>query len=737
MASSNGPRPDASDDRGGSRALSVEPNGASADAELDLDELEPGRAGHRQGPIHRGAILGGRYRVGERIGAGGMATIYRGVDETLERPVAVKVLHAHLADDPELLARFRTEGRHAAALSHPHIVGVYDQGVAELPYLVMELVDGPSLRDVLNDRQRLSAGETLAVIEPIAHALDRAHRAGVVHRDIKPENVLVDSDGTPKVADFGIARVVAGTSHTQTGALIGSVHYMAPELVDGLEATPASDQYALGVLTYELLTGSRPFAGDSPMAVALRHARDRVPAPSATASACPPGVDRVVGRATEHHPDDRFESLAAFAHALRNALPDGAAPVVVRAPGSDDQRTLVIPAEALETASLSATSDVVSRRKPAARVPTTVTTPRPRVARPVAAVRSRARTSTPESAAEIGPGTQQPAEAAPAGTTSEDAPVRRRGRRWLVVLATLALLAVVGAGGAWAYWNYVVAPLTATPNVVELPQSDAEAELAARGLEMVVAGEHHDLLAPAGEVLAQDPEPGAELRAGDTVAVAVSLGPQPVEMPTVVGMSADEATDVLEEDRLVVRTEEAFSDDVPSGDVAAQDPEAGADLLEGDEVTITVSLGVEQVEVPSLRGRQESEIEDMLTEAGLVLGDDPTWVWSDEVPTEGEVIDQSIAPGEEVDIGSVVDVTISLGPRTVNVPDVRGEAVEDARATIENRGLAVAVEATPRPRLGPFVRGSVGLVEEQLPGAGEPIERGDTVTLYTYTDEGG
>ena len=715
MAASNGTHGSPPDERGGSGALSIHPGDDRPAADESTEDRDAGR-------ITPGVRLGGRYRVAERIGAGGMATIYRGIDETLERPVAIKVLHAHLADDDDLLARFRTEGRHAAALSHPHIVGVYDQGVAELPYLVMELIDGPSLRDVLSARERLPADQALAVVEPVARALDRAHRAGVVHRDIKPENVLVDADdGTPKVADFGIARVVAGTSHTQTGALIGSVHYMAPELVDGKEASPASDQYALAVLTYELLTGARPFAGDSPMAIALRHARDRVPAPSSAGASCPPEVDRVIRRATEHDPDDRFESLAAFAAALHAAVPGGPSPVVVHTPSADGtDRTLVIPADALETASISATTDVASRQSPARPAsPPETSTPRPRSAR---AVPSPARQGRDR---DDGAGAEPPSR--PPG----------RGRRLaLIALGIVVLLALLGAGGAWAYWNYVVAPVTTTPSVVELDQDVAAAELDARGLEMVVAGEHHDLLAPAGEVLAQEPEAGTELRAGDVVAVAVSLGPRPVEMPGVVGLPADEATDILEGERLVVRTDEAFSDDVPAGDVLGQSPDEGTDLVEGDEVTLTISLGVEQTEVPQLRGRHQSEVEELLAQAGLVLGEDPTRVWSDDVPTEGEVIDQSVSPGDEVDVGSVVDITVSLGPRTIEVPDVRGEAIEDARAALENRSLAVAVESTPRPRLGPFVRGSVGLVEEQLPGAGEPIERGDTVTLYTYTDEG-
>ncbi len=668
---------------------------------------------HGAGPVRAGELLGGRYRVGRRIGAGGMATIYRATDEVLERPVAVKVLHAHLADDAELQARFRTEGRHAAALAHPHIVGVYDQGVADLPYLVMELVDGPSLRDVLVERGPLSPAEALAVVGPVATALDRAHRTGLVHRDIKPENVLVDGEeGTPKVADFGIARVVAGTSHTQTGALIGSVHYMAPELVDGQEATPASDQYAVAVLTYELLTGERPFAGDSPMAVALRHARDRVPPPSGVATHVPAEVDAVVRRATEHDPADRFEDLVAFATALHAAVPGGAEPVVVHHAGRGGvEHTLVIPAASQETAALEDRSTG----------PTTDTPPLPAPARP-----STGPTETAPSPREDDRPDGDPAD--------DDGAPRRRRRPLLLAALALVLLGGLAGGGAWAYWNFVLAPVTAVPDLVGLAEAEAVAAAEEAGLELIVAGERHDLLAEPGEVLGQDPTDGEERRVGDRVAVALSLGPRPVEMPDVTGLPVDEAAATLEDERLVVTRSEEHSDEVAEGAVVAQDPEPGSSLHEGEEVALVVSLGVEQVEVPDVRGRQLSEAEALLADAGLVLAEDPTRIWSDEVPTEGEVIDQTIAPGEEVDLGSAVTVTASLGPRTIDTPDVRGDAVEDARAALESRGLEVAVDASPRPTLGPFVRGRVGLVEEQLPAAGEPVARGETVTLYTYTD---
>lgn len=685
-----------------------------------------------QGPVRAGTTLGGRYEIGERIGAGGMATIYRAYDRTLERDVAVKVLHAHLAGDPELHARFRTEARHAASLSHPHIVAVYDQGIAELPYIVMELVDGPSLRDVLAEHGRLSANEALTVVEAVASALSRAHRAGVVHRDIKPENVLVDDHGTPKVADFGIARVMAGTSHTQTGALIGSVHYMAPELVDGREASAASDQYALGVVLYELLTGQRPFAGDTPMAVALRHTRDRVPAPSTQGADCDRAVDAVVARATDHDPAARYPDLAAFAVSLRDAVPEGPASIDVAEAGSDGG-TLVIPADSRETVSLALEQEIAARRAPArtdrpADGDTPVATPAPPSAPARPAGQSPRPRPAPSSRSPRGRGRRA------RGRRRESVPPRRRWVRRVVVASFVTLLLLgAAAGGTWAWWNYYVAPITPVPQLVGMAQEDAFTVADAEGLGFSVSDERYDFDAVEGRVLEQDPSPGTELRRGEDVSVVVSLGRQPVDMPVVVGEQEADAVAALRGQRLEVETSYSHDDDVPAGVVLSQDPSADAPLREGDTVAMTVSLGIEQVDVPEVAGRTLEEAVTTIEQARLVPGE-VTRVWSDEVPTEGVVIQQSIETGQAVDKGSSVDLVVSRGPLTISVPDLRGQPVEDARATLEARFLEVEVVVSPRPRLGPFVRGSVGLVEEQLPNSGEPIQRGDLVTLYTFGD---
>jgi serine/threonine-protein kinase len=280
---------------------------------------------HGAGP-ETGTLLQRRYRVAARIASGGMGTVYRGWDERLDRAVAVKVLHPHLAEDAEVRDRFRAEARHAARVRHPNVVAVLDQDEHDdTPFIVMELVDGPSLREVLNRRSRLEHAELLAFLVEACAGLGAVHDVGLVHRDVKPENLLHDASGHVRVADFGIARALDSTRLTPAGTMLGSVQYMAPEVVLGQAATWASDQYSLGIVAFEALTGRTPLPAEVPMAAALRHAREHVPPPSSVRPDVTPAVDRVVTTATAKEPGARYASLDALLDALRAAV-DGADP---------------------------------------------------------------------------------------------------------------------------------------------------------------------------------------------------------------------------------------------------------------------------------------------------------------------------------------------------------------------------------------------------------------------------
>lgn len=274
--------------------------------------------------LAEGTLLADRYRVDARIASGGMGVVHRGWDQRLSRPVALKLLHPHLAAETEVERRFRAEARHAARVKHPNVVVLLDQDDHHgVPFLVMELVRGRTLRDVLRDRGRLGPAELLDIMEPACAGLSAIHATGLVHRDVKPENLLIDAAGAVRVTDFGIASALDATRHTPAGMLLGSVRYMAPEIVLGNAATPASDQYALGIVMFEALTGTAPLPADDPAAIALRHAREAVPPPSSVDPTVGTALDEVVTTATAAQPADRYPALAALVTASRAALERG------------------------------------------------------------------------------------------------------------------------------------------------------------------------------------------------------------------------------------------------------------------------------------------------------------------------------------------------------------------------------------------------------------------------------
>ena len=571
-------------------------------------------------------VLDGRYRLLAQLAVGGTSVVHLAEDTVLGRTVAVKVLHPHLADDPAVVDRFRREALAAASLSHPHVVTMFDVA-RDGAYLVMEHVDGPSLRDMLRLRGRMRPAEALAILGPVAAGLSAAHAAGLVHRDVKPENVLTGADGRVRIGDFGLARDAASASTTfGPDMFAGSPSYASPEAVRGDVLDARSDVYALGVVLYECLTGVAPLRADTPFATAMMHTTHRVPAPSERVDGVPRAVDEVVLRAADPDPNRRYADAAEFAAALHAAVPDGPVAVDLR-DGSRD--TVVIPTDDEAT--------VVTGRH----------APPPRRRRFAAALR----------------------------------------RRWLVVVVVLALLL---AGGGYLAWDQVLAPVTPIPADLVGTQPDAaEAALTEAGFTVEVAEQReHSLEVAAGRVLHVDPDDQA--RQGTTVVLVLSSGPQQVAVPQVLGATEEEARAALRAANLTPDVQRDFSETVEAGRVISAAPGPGEQVDETSTVVLTISQGRQPIEVPSVVGQPEGDARRQLEDLGLqpnVTGS----AYSDDVPAGAILTQSHGPQDGPLYRGDVVELTVSDGPEPFELPNVRELPEAEARRTLENLGLVVEV----------------------------------------------
>ncbi|WP_245994264.1 Stk1 family PASTA domain-containing Ser/Thr kinase [Nocardioides immobilis] len=661
---------------------------------------------------HLGRLLDGRYRIDDRIARGGMASVYEAHDVRLDRAVAIKIMHAGLGDatsgDEEFAARFVREARAAARLSHPNVVAVYDQGDDNgVVYLAMELVPGHTLRDTIAKEAPMSPERALAILDPVLSALASAHRNGLIHRDVKPENVLIADDGRIKVADFGLARAVnAETQHTATGGvLIGTVSYLAPELVVDGRADARADVYAAGVILYELLTGHKPHTGETPIAVAYKHVHEDVPAPSAEMPGLPAYVDALVARATTRdrslRPSDAGVLLH-HAHRVAHALHEG-----VR---EDDE----LVADLLPTVARSGGNDTMPEP-----ISELWADAEPRVIKTVP--------SAPEGTTRLETGHVPPARRTPPSpprpaTGVAPQPRPRRGRRGVVLLLIAALVAAaIGGGAYWFGW----ARYTTAPSVVGLSQAEAEQRIEDAGLEVEYDDAVYSTSVEEGDVVTSDPGPGDRILPGDAVALTLSLGEEVHDLPRLRLLTLDEATDALTDLKLVVgKVEEAYSEVVPKGQVIGSDPAYGSkkarDLPVNAVVDLVVSLGRKPREVGDWVGRSFERAKARLEARGLVV----TVVgheFSDTVD-EGDVISHD-PTGGTLFKGDEVEFVVSDGPELIAVPAVRYSATEVAVADLEAAGFEVNVE-----RAEIYINGNVAW--NTSPPAGELAEKGSTIILY-------
>ena len=630
-----------------------------------------------------GLLVDERYRVTRRLARGGMATVYVAQDERLDRPVALKVMHPHLADSAAFVERFRREARSAARIVHPGVVSVFDQGIVTgQGFLVMELIDGTNLRQLLRAQGAFTIPQALRYTTDTLEALRAAHRVGVIHRDIKPEIILVPTDGPAKVTDFGLARAASEVSMSSTGNMLGTVAYIAPEIATTAEADARSDIYSVGIMLYEMLTGAVPWAGESPLQIASHHVSDNVPSPSATQPWIPREIDDLVAALTAREP------------ANRPADASDAIDLVARAAATipselANRRADVAPEErqrALETSALN--TEIM---------PAQFTRPLPAPA------------SSSVALVHTSGATQVAAAASPPKKSA-------RAAAWIVLV--VLLLVVAGVGGHWWWTEYGPGSYLTMPETTGRTLTDVQADLDALGLHTPVEEEFSDDV-DTGSVTRSDPEGGSSVHKRAEVQLYVSKGVDMKTVPELTGKSQDEAQHSLTEAGLTVGAiTDAYSEDVPQGQVISQSVAAGISLAHDSAVDIVLSKGRQPLTVPTLSGLSASAAKSAIEDLGLVAA--PTDAYSDTV-AEGQVISQQTREGSTLHRGDSVAYTVSKGPEKVAIPDVVGLQREEARSRLESAGFTVKEEAV----LGGFF----GTVRSSDPAAGTMTKKGSTVTI--------
>ncbi|MDI3213508.1 PASTA domain-containing protein [Arthrobacter sp. AL12] len=693
-----------------------------------------------------GTLVDGRYLIQSRLASGGMSTVYVATDRRLERDVALKVLHPHMTGDPQFLDRLGREAKAAARLSHPHVVGVLDQGEDDrVAYLVMEYIKGHTLRDVLKEKGALPPRLALALIDPVVEGLGAAHEAGLIHRDIKPENVLIADDGRIKLGDFGLARAIS--TSTSTGGLIGTVAYLSPELVLGRQADARSDIYSVGIMLYEMLTGRQPFDGEVPIQVAYQHVNSTVGAPSQLVPGLAAEIDELVQWCTANDPDKRpvdgYALLSELRHIRRNLSdaeldlqPPAARPALpavppppgppARRPGSPDPR------------GDGATEVIGGRQQPTEFIargsnPTTVMSAAPRHPGygPLSAPdevpypdNHDGRRDTDDSAVPASKRAQrkhdrdedkarQRAAATPVRSLREGNP-RRRGLIWVLVLVMAALLA---GGAGWFFGMGPGSPGT-IPQLENMTVAEAQQLLRTAGFQSTTQDVFHDDVAP-GLVVGSEPAAGEVIRKFQPVSLAVSKGPELFPLPELVGTSLDEAKTALNGAGMALgQITETFDESEPAGAVMAQAPPSGNPVRHGTPVELTVSKGPQPLPVPDVRGQEQGDAVKAIEAAGLKAVISPETVFDRTVP-KGSVVAQDPASGN-LTRGGAVTLTVSKGPRLVDVPSFVGKQVDEARKALEALGFEVQVED--------ILGGFFGTVRYQDP-VNKKVPEGSVITL--------
>ncbi len=591
-----------------------------------------------------GKLLGNRYEMVEKIGNGGMATVYKAIDKVLKRNVAVKILRDEFTTDEEFIKRFEVEAQSAARLTHPNIVSIYDVGVeGNLYYIVMELIQGKTLKEIIiEERGPLPWKWSVNVAIQIASALEMAHRNNIIHRDIKPHNIIITEDGIAKVTDFGIAKAVSNSTITAFGTTIGSVHYFSPEHARGGYTDAKSDLYSLGVVMYEMMTGKVPFDADTPVSVALKHMQEEPEEPIEVNPNIPTAVNKIIMKAMQKDTTLRYQSATEMLADLRKSLKDPEGDFVEEEEYDPTAKTQKINTDMY--------GNLLENEK-----------------------------------------------------RNENKKGKKEGKfkkfikkhKILSIFIGLLLLFGISLGGTMAVLNITNPPEVEMPNVVGLSKEEAQKEIEEAGLQFEVSSEEYNKDVPEGYVVSQDPsymENYNNVKKGSTVSVVISKGQEKATVPNVEGKEKDEAIKLIEDANLKAEVIEETSRTVQEGYVISQDTEPDTEVYAGDTVKIHVSTGtgIKQVTVQSVIGQQEQAATTTLQNLGLKVN---VSYEEDNSKDNGVVLRQSIDANKVVDEGTTITITVNKIAETknatvnINVKSITGytEPTDNTTTTTNNR----------------------------------------------------
>jgi serine/threonine-protein kinase len=624
-----------------------------------------------------GELIDGRYQLIRQMATGGMASIYEALDTRLDRKVAVKIMHPHLAQDEQFVERFIREAKAAAALSHPNIVAVQDQGWNQngtpAIFLVMEMIEGHTLREYLNEQGNLSVKDGIKFLLPVLSALSAAHKIGIVHRDLKPENILISKEGRIKIADFGLAKgpLLGGTMTAESSVILGSVSYLSPEQVQRGVADSRSDVYSIAITAFEIFTGKKPFEGAEPIQIAYMHVNNRVPKISSLVSGIPEQLDDLIYRATSSNPDERPRDATIF-HEELSRISQALSP-------KENQLSLEldIPIEPMRPKPTRK-----SLRAKVRELTESIPTPAPRET--TEEVRKRKKASKRV----------------------------RRNRKIALLMAV-----VVGIVG----WYVLIGPgsRVVVPSTVGASQSEVSAALEPLGLTSLIIEKQFSEDIAEGRVIQSLPEAGGRVDAGGTVKLIVSKGPERFTLPLVAGLTPEAATNLIAKMPLDLKPlSEEFSTTVPKGYVIDSNPPSGEKVKRGSVVVIRVSKGIEQIALASYIGKSSDQALNELQDAGFAVTS--TYAFS-ETRLAGEVISQKPAGGATADKGSAVSLVISKGTQYAYIPNLF--SIEEAKAIQALKDLELKVVVK---KIG---KKTVKKVTNISPKVGSKVKRGSTVTI--------